>query len=71
MAERLTKTELIDELTRRIEWFKKAYGFKESANSISDMADNPDMLIKYGRFLAAYEARDQIKKRLFLGGYTC
>ena len=70
MAEKLTKTELKDELTRRIDWYKKAYGFTEAANSITDMADNPTLLISYGRFLAAYEMRDQIIKGLFIGGYT-
>ena len=71
MAEKLTKTELKDELTRRIEWFEKAYGFDPKHNSISDMTENPSKLVMYGRYLALTDARYQIERGLFIGGFTC
>lgn len=71
MAERLTKTEIKNELTRRIEWFEKSYGFNSEYNSISDMADNPNKLIMYGRYLALTEARFQVERGLFIGGFAC
>lgn len=71
MAEKLTKTALKSELTRRIEWFEKSYGFDPKENSITDMADNPNKLIMYGRYLALTEALYQIEKGLFVGGFVC
>ncbi len=69
MAEKLTKTALKAELTRRIDWFEKAYSFSPHGNSISDMSNNPDLLISYGRYLALLDMRWQIQSRLFIDGF--
>lgn len=69
MSEKLTKTALKNELTRRIDWFEKAYSFSPEENSISDMSTNPDLLISYGRYLALLDMRWQIQSRLFIDGY--
>jgi len=72
MAEKLTKTALKDELTRRIEWFENAYKFNPEFNSTFDMADkNHHLSIAYGRYLALTEMRWQIENNLFVGGYAC
>ena len=67
----LTKIILNNELTRRIEWFEKNYGFNSGYDSVDDMADNPNKLIMYGRYLALTEVRYQIEGRLFVGGFAC
>jgi hypothetical protein len=69
MPEKLTKTALKDELTRRIEWFEKSYKFNSKYNDISKM--NPNTLLMYGRYLALTEQRFQIGKGLFIGGFAC
>jgi hypothetical protein len=71
MAEKLTKTELKSELTRRIEWFEKSYGFNKNYNSGEDIGDNKNKLIMYGRYLALREQRYQIERGLFIGGFVC
>jgi len=71
MAEKLTKTALKNELTRRIDWFEKSYGFNSEHNSISDMADNPNKLMMYGRYLSLMEQRFQIERGLFIDGFAC
>lgn len=69
MAEKLTKTALKDELTRRIDWFEKSYAFSPEGTSVFDMSDNPGLLISYGRYLALLDMRWQIQSRLFIDGY--
>jgi len=54
MAEKLTKTAIKDELTRRINYFEDRYGFT-TENSVHDMADDPSKCIAYGRYFALYE----------------
>lgn len=71
MEERLTKIEIKSELSRRINWFEKNYGFNPECNSINDMADSPNMLIMFGRYLALKEQLHQIERGLFSGGFIC
>ena len=71
MAEKLTKTALKNELTRRIDWFEQSYKFNINDNSIHDMSSNPHLLIAYGRYLALIEMRYQIESNLFVGGFAC
>ncbi|MDH5572900.1 MAG: hypothetical protein OEY89_14130 [Gammaproteobacteria bacterium] len=73
MAEKLTKTALKNELTRRIDWFEKSYGFSAEFNSVHDMAkqDNHHLVIAYGRYLALTEMRWQIQNNLYVDGYAC
>lgn len=71
MAEKLTKTALKKELSRRIEWFEKSYGFNSGHNSMQDMSDNPNKLRQYGRYLALTEMRFQIERGLFIDGFAC
>jgi hypothetical protein len=68
MAERLTKAAIKSELTRRIAWFEKAYGFNSEYNLVSD---NRNILMMYGRYLALTEQRWQIERGLFVGGFAC
>ena len=71
MAEKINKAETMKELTRRIDWFEKNYGFSPEKNSIHDMAENPNKLIMYGRYLALTEARHQLNCGAFIGGFAC
>ena len=71
MAERLTKAVLKDEIARRIEWFEKNYDFNSEHSSMTDMVDNPNKLMMYGRYLALTEVRYQIDGGLFIGGFAC
>lgn len=71
MAEKLTKTALKNELTRRIAWFEKSYGFNIEYNSTHDMAENPSLLIAYGRYCALVDIRYQIERNLFIDGFAC
>ena len=71
MDGRLTKTAIKDELTRRIDWFEKSYGFNPEFTSAFDMAKkNHHVSIAYGRYLALLEMRWQIRNGLFIGGYA-
>lgn len=69
MAEKLTKTALKNELTRRIDWYEKAYGFNCDYNSTTDMTVK--MAIAYGRYCALVSVRYQIENNLFIDGYAC
>lgn len=71
MAEKLTKTALKDELTRRIDYFEKTYGFNPEFNSVSSMAENPHLLISYGRYCSFLSMRYQIENNLFIDGFAC
>jgi len=70
MAEKLTKTALKDELTRKINWFEDSYGFNMEYNSALDMDDKGIHLpIAYGRYLALTDMRSQIENNRFINGY--
>lgn len=69
--EKLTKTAIKNELTRRIEWIEKSYGFDADGWTVSDIAESPRRLIMYGRYLALREARFQVERGLFIGGFVC
>lgn len=70
MAERLTKTALKAELTRRMEWFESSYGFNLDT-SASEMQGRPYFTqIAFGRYAALREMRWQIDKGLFVGGFA-
>ena len=72
MAEKLTKTAFRNELTRRIDWFEKSYGFDPEFNSASDMEEKGhSLVIAYGRYLSLIEMRWQIQNNLFINGYAC
>ena len=71
MAEKLTKQALKNELTRRIDFFEKSYGFNVEHNSIHDMDENPSLLMAYGRYCALVDIRYQIERNLFIDGFAC
>lgn len=68
MSEKLTKTALKLELTRRIDWFEKSYKFN-SESTVDSVHPNLDVL--FGRYLALRDMRWQIENNLFIGGYAC
>jgi len=67
MSEKLTKTALKDELTRRIEWFEKSYGF----NLEDGKPAKAHLQSHFGRYCALFEMRWQIENNLFIDGYCC
>ena len=69
MSEKLTKTAIKDELTRRIEWFEDNYGFHIGNNVIQEMSVNT--AIMYGRYLTLTDIKQQIERNLFIGGFAC
>jgi len=71
MSEKLTKTALKSELTRRIEWFEKSYKFDNETTLASLNPINPHLIVAFGRYLSLIEVRWQIEKGLFIGGYAC
>ena len=71
MSEKLTKTALKLELTRRIELFEKSYKFDSETTLASLNPINPHLIVTYGRYLALCDIRWQIDSNLFIGGYAC
>lgn len=71
MTEKLTKTALKQELTRRIEWFEKSYKFGSETTLAGIDQKNPHLIEHYGRYLSLIEMRWQIEKCLFICGYAC
>ena len=71
MAEKLSKTALKDELTRRVDWFEDLYGFNPNRNLIVEISNEHNKLKMYGRYLALLEMRYQIERNSFIGGYVC
>jgi len=70
MAEKLTKTALKDELTRRINWFEKSYGFTEETSNQCIKDRNKLLHVAYGRYRALIEMRWQIQEGLFIDGFA-
>jgi len=68
MSEKLTKTVLKDELTRRIEWHEKNHGFTHNTGNEEMKNKSHHLAIAFGRYRAMKEMRWQIENNLFLGG---
>jgi hypothetical protein len=68
MAEKLTKTAIKEELSRRIEWFETAYGF----NNETRAAEVSIVLREHlGRYRALRDALYQVENNMFIGGFAC
>lgn len=65
---RLPKYKIINELTRRIEWLERAYGFRMDD---VDGCANQRRQVEWGRYRALIEMRYQIQNGLFIGGAVC
>lgn len=68
MSEKLTKTALKLELTRRIEWFEMSYKFDNETKQ-NDVHAN--LMVLFGRYQSLLDMRWQIENNLFIGGYAC
>jgi hypothetical protein len=71
MAEKLTKTAIKEQLSRRISWYEKTYGFDADTSSACVIAKkNGHLLIEFGRYISFKEMLWQIENNLFIDGFV-
>lgn len=69
MAEKLTKTAIKNELTRRIDWFEKAYEFDNESTMLDCTSQH--QAVALGRYRTLTEIRYQIENGFFINGFAC
>jgi hypothetical protein len=72
MAEKLTKTAIKEELSRRIEWFETAYSFNKETSQKDIIARGSALLaIQFGRYRILKEMLWQVENNGFIDGFSC
>jgi hypothetical protein len=72
MAEKLTKTAIKEELSRRMEWFETSYGFNNETSSPDIIyRGSATLAIQFGRYRTLKEMLWQVENNVFIDGFSC